>query len=191
MSLEALLKANNCSMYRLAKDTGLSYSIINDLCSGKTKMSNCTVGVAYKIARHLHVSLDELVADYFHPTPAADFELFKSNICHQVKDMGDLDFVIAALQEDRIRALYEQKRYPEALYLLAMVDYLSAQCGLPLCAQYADIRRQKLSDPLYPADVNLTADLLQDETARERCRLNAIPEFKRFNIMETDVRNVV
>ncbi|MBQ1389649.1 MAG: hypothetical protein IIY78_08480, partial [Clostridia bacterium] len=55
----------------------------------------------------------------------ADFETFKSNTCHHVKDMGDLDFIVSVIRSDEIRKLYDRGWYPEALYLLAMLDYIS------------------------------------------------------------------
>ena len=79
------------------------------------------------------------------------FETYKSTVCHQVKDMGDIDFIIEALESDKIRKLYNKKWYPESLYLLAMVDYLSRENDLPVCAEYNDIRAARLSEPIYPA----------------------------------------
>ena len=52
----------------------------------------------------------------------SDFELFKSNTCHRLKELGDIDFVIELLEEDSIRKYYNKKWYPESLYLLAMHD---------------------------------------------------------------------
>lgn len=63
----------------------------------------------------------------------SSFETFKSNICHQVKEMGDIAFIIDTLENNRIRSLYEKRWYPETLYLLGMVDYLSGINGLPAC----------------------------------------------------------
>ena len=42
------------------------------------------------------------------------FESYKSTICHQVKELGDLRFIIDILQNDKIRTLYQAKQYPKA-----------------------------------------------------------------------------
>lgn len=55
------------------------------------------------------------------------FELFKSNVCHRLKEQGDIDFLIETLKEDMIRQYYDKKWYPESFYLLAMVDYISRE----------------------------------------------------------------
>lgn len=39
--------------------------------------------------------------------------------------MGDIDFIINTLEKDTIRSLYKKRWYPESLYLLGMIDYLS------------------------------------------------------------------
>ena len=121
----------------------------------------------------------------------ASFETFKSNTCHQVKNMGDADFMIHVLESDEIRTLYERKWYPEALYLLAMLDYLSRENNIPLCTKYDDIRTRRLAKPVYPIGVLITSEVLKSEAPLREAEQEAIPEFRRFNIIESDVRNVV
>lgn len=120
-----------------------------------------------------------------------DFEIFKSNICHLVKEMGDLDFIIYILGNDMVRKLYQKEWYPETLYLLAMVDYLSKENDLPICSEYEDLRCQKLSKVIYPSGVTALAGITGDETYKEKALTQAIPEFMRYNIVESEVRNVI
>ena len=118
------------------------------------------------------------------------FDVFKSNICHQVKDLGDIPFIIQLLQSNQIRELYEKKWYPEALYLLAMLDYLSRENNVPICKNYNDIRSSKLQTLLFPSSVVILCKTMKsDEPKKEIIRM-AIPEFLRFNIVESEVRNV-
>ena len=118
------------------------------------------------------------------------FEQFKSNTCHRVKDMGDIPFIIQLLESNQIRRFYEKKWYPEALYLLAMLDYLSRENDVPLCKNYNDIRASKLQRPVYPSSVMVMCELMNSDAPKENCLQKAIPEFLRFNIVECDVRNV-
>ncbi|MCI8646951.1 MAG: hypothetical protein HFE76_09225 [Firmicutes bacterium] len=120
----------------------------------------------------------------------SSFEAFKSNVCHMVKDKGDLDFIIDTLTADEIRTYWKKQWYRESFYLLAMVDYLSRENELPLCREYDDIRGCTLPEPLYPRDIILAARLDASLDLREQSMKEAIPEFKRFNIIESDVRNV-
>jgi hypothetical protein len=119
-----------------------------------------------------------------------DFEIFKSNVCHSVKDNDELDFIVTTLQEDEISRYWNKKWYPEAFYLLAMVDYLSRVNEVPLCTKYDEIRAHSLKEPIYPRDVMLATKLATELDVREKCRRDAIPEFMRFNIVESEVRNV-
>ena len=119
------------------------------------------------------------------------FELFKSNVCHWLKEEGDIDFLIEALEEDTIRKYYNKKWYPECFYLLAMVDYISREIGAPLCSEYDDLRQQRLQKLVYPAGVIVTANVLKNDQIKEEAVKNSIPEFLRHNIVESEVRNVI
>ena len=70
-----------------------------------------------------------------------------------------------------------------------MLDYVSRENGVPLCAEYSDLRSQKLADPVYPSSILAMATVSQ-AAVKEEARLYAIPEFLRFNIIENEVRNV-
>ena len=99
------------------------------------------------------------------------FDVFKSNVCHQVKDQGDLDFIIQTLESGIIRQYADQGWYAECLYLLAMVDYLSRENGLPLCNDYDDLRQMKLKAPLYPFSVAI-ADAISNDQQRMKKKNN-------------------
>ena len=83
------------------------------------------------------------------------FEQFRSSTCHKLKDLGDLPFITQLLESNQISAYYNRKWHPEALYLLAMLDYLSNLNAIPLCCTYNDLRNAKLTQPLSPSEVQL------------------------------------
>ena len=188
MNINAMLAQKGITKYRLAKTSSVPQTTVLDICSGRARIENCSGETLYKLAKTLGTSMESLVEDSMEYRPA--FETFKSNVCHSVKDMGDLDFLINTFESGRIRELLEKGWYAESLYLLAMVDYLSRENGLPLCADYDDIRRAKLKRTLYPAGVlALCAAFKSDEPKSESLR-ESIPEFLRHNIIEAEVRNV-
>lgn len=190
MLINEQLEKRNMTKYRLSRESGVPQATINDICSGKADLEKCAAGTLYKLAKVLEVSIEEIL-DSAKDDYRSAFETFKSNTCHHVKDMGDLDFMIRVLESNEIRILYDKHWYPEALYLLAMLDYLSRVNGIPLCTKYDDIRTKRLSKPLYPADVRLTSEVLKSDTPMRKAEQNAIPEFLRFNIIESEVRSVV
>ena len=95
------------------------------------------------------------------------FELFKSNVCHRLKEQGDIDFLIETLKEDMIRQYYDKKWYPESFYLLAMVDYISRENNVPICNDYDDLRQQKMQKMIYPVGILITASVLSDDSVKE------------------------
>ena len=119
------------------------------------------------------------------------FELFKSIVCHWLKEEGDIDFLIQVLESDLIRKYYNRKWYLESFYLLGMFDYICRINDAPICSEYDDLRRQRMQEIIYPAGVLLTARVLGDESIKEQALKEAIPEILRFNIVESDIRNVI
>lgn len=63
MSLQELLDARGITRYRLAKMSGVSKTVINDICSGKSELENCTVKNVYAIAKALGCSVEKLLKD--------------------------------------------------------------------------------------------------------------------------------
>ena len=121
---------------------------------------------------------------------SSSFELFKSNVCHRVKEMGDVQFIAYILKNDSIRDLYKKKEYPESLYLLAMLDYLSRINDIPLCINYNDLRRCRLRETIYPKSILVAYAVQHRKEIKEDAYRNSIPEFIRFNIVENEVHNV-
>lgn len=190
MLINELLKKQNITKYRLSKKSGVPQATINDICSGKTDLEKCAAGTLYRLAKVLGVSIEEIL-DSAQQEYRCSFETFKSNTCHRVKDLGDVDFMLGLLETDEIRKLYNKQWYPEALYLLAMLDYLSRVNNIPLCTEYNDMRTRKLSKPIFPAGVLITSEVLKSDEPLRKAEREAIPEFLRFNIIENEVRNVV
>lgn len=121
----------------------------------------------------------------------SSFDVFKSNVCHRVKDIGDIQFIIETLSSNIIIDYFNKKWYPESLYLLAMVDFLSRENDVPLCTNYNHLRTCKLDDILYPSSILMSSSLTKNPQLLKDCYEHSIPEFKRFNIVENEVRNVV
>lgn len=184
-----LIKEKNITIYRLSKDSGIPYATVNDICNGRTRLEKCSAETIYKLAKALKVTMETLLEPYI--AERCSFELYKSNVCHRVKALGDIEFVVEVLESNQIRQYYERKWYPECFYLLAMLDYLSRENDIPPCTDYDDLRTRKLNHTLYPASVIAASVAMKDQSIKEKAYKEAIPEFVRFNIVESEVRNVV
>lgn len=189
MTIQQMLSDRNMSIYKLSKSSAVPYATCNDIVSGKAQLAKCSAETVYKIAQALHVSMEDILAPCF--VKRSSFENFKSTICHRVKELGDINFIIETLESQDVRLYYERKWYPESLYLLAMLDYLSRENDVPLCDEYDDLRRYKLEKPIYPASLLALAAAAKSDDELRHAAMTAIPEFKRFNIIENEVRNVI
>ncbi|MBR5975707.1 MAG: helix-turn-helix transcriptional regulator [Clostridiales bacterium] len=189
MTIQDVLKTKNISIYRLSKMCEVPYSTLSDIFNGKVLLVNCSAETVYRLARALDVSMEELLEPYMIKRPY--FENFKSTVCHRLKELGDIDFVIDVLKSDDIRVFYERQWYPESLYLLAMLDYISRENSIPLCEEYDDLRQRTLKSKIYPAGIRALAEASKDKTVLKKAEETAIPEFMRFNIVESEVRDVI
>ena len=188
MVINDLLRNSGFTKYRLSKISGVPYATVSDICSGKARIENCSAETVYKLAKAFDVTMEELVSERLEYRPA--FDTFKSNVCHMVKNMGDIDFIIDTLENDKVRFYFNKKWYLESLYMLAMVDYLSRENDLPLCSDYDDIRAARLREPVYPGSIIVKSVVLKSDKPLKESYEKAIPEFKRFNIVENEIRNV-
>lgn len=189
MTIQEAMKRKNFSIYRLSKMSELPYATVNDICRGKAHLEKCSAETVYRIAQALNVTMEELIAESM--VSRGSFENFKSAICHRLKEQGDIGFLIQTLENGDIRAYYEKRWYPECLYLLAMLDYISRENDIPLCEDFDDLRQCKLEKPIYPAGILALCAAAKDNARMKLAEQQAIPEFRRFNIMEGEVRNVV
>ena len=153
-------------------------------------IEKCSSETVFRLAKALNMTMNELYAQSHNSEARAEFETFKSNVCHAVKEKGDLDFIIDTLREDEVRKYWKRQWYPEAYYTLAMLDYLCRENGLPLCSNYESIRHTSLKKPVFPSDIELAARIDPSLDVKAQSIRESIPEFIRFNIIETDVRNV-
>ncbi|MDO4962417.1 MAG: helix-turn-helix domain-containing protein [Eubacteriales bacterium] len=193
MYLNDILAEKNMSRYRLSKESGVPQTTIADICNGKARLEKCTAETVYRIAQTINVTMESLIEKEIALQKSKNrtsFEVFKSNICHLVKDKGDIDFILEVLTEDTIRELYEKKWYVECFYTLAMVDYLSRKNSVPICTKYNEIRTRKMQETIYPASVILMDEIQKTDANKQESLKNAIPEFLKYNIVEDDIRDV-
>ena len=130
MIIREIMEKNGMTTYRLSKNSGIPYTTVNDICNNKVSLAKCNSETVYKLSKALNVSMEELLEPFIISRP--DFELFKSNVCHSLK-----------VRNDEVNMYYKRCWYPECLYLLAMVDYISRLNDIPLCTNYNQIRRLK------------------------------------------------
>ena len=180
-----LLKERNMSVYQCSKLSGVPYTTLLELVNNKTNIEKCTAETVYRLARTLDVDMEYLLQR----NDIDDFETFKSNVKHSLKDKGDTLFLVETYMNDEISKLWNSHQKAKALYLLATVDYLSRVNNMPIASDYNDLRNYALTKPLLPQDLKL--HYILTNSANNKADLEkSLPEFSRFNIIEIDLRDV-
>ena len=135
MKLKNLMDERQMSIYRLSQISHIPYSTLSDLVNGKTSIMKCSLSTVSKIANALQVDVNVFVEPedkFARWYDEQSFELFKSNVCHILKNQGDIAFIIDTLEQDRIRTLYQRHQFAKAFYMLAMLDYLCRVNDIPI-----------------------------------------------------------
>lgn len=188
MLIRERIEKDSRSLYKLAKDSGIPYSTLRDLREGKTDGTNISAVTACRLATALNLSTDELMEPYLHER--INFTQYKSNVCHELKSLGDAGFIRKAITDNFVEIYFKRGWYPEALYLVAMADYLCRIHNIPTYSGFEKYRNCRLDEDIYPAGIICLDAANGNNKAKEQAHKEAIPEFKRFGIMEGDVRDV-
>lgn len=188
--LEDYLKEKNMTVYECSKRAGIPYSTLSDLAKGKKQIEKCSAEMVYKLAKVLDTSV-EILLDELHIPKRPDFELFKSNVCHDIKRKGDLNFIVETIQSQTIRKFWSIKWYLEAMYLIGILDYLCRINNIPKCSDYDYYRGYKMENLIYPRSVKYEELLSKSSNIKQYCYQNAIPELLIFNIVEGEIRDVI
>jgi len=185
MSFITLVRQQKMSGYRLSKKSGIPQTTVTDLLSRKASLLKCNAETLYRLARVLGVSMEDLLESEMKKKSRSDsFDTFRNDECRQLKKMGDIPYLIALLESGRIQKLYHDAILPQAFYLVAMADYLSGLHNVPLCKDFHAIRKKKLAKAIYP----FSSKTANNPAGFKKLEEAALPEFKRFAIMEDDVR---
>ena len=191
--LRLLLLKKNITLYRLEKETGLPHSTLNDIYHERVDVTKVSAFVLKAIATVLDITMDKLYdyltyKDLSLITCDGDFDLFKSNLCHQAKRLTYEKFIEMYSENDEIRKLFEEQKYLESMYLLSMLDYLSLLSGKNKRSDLEDIRNYRFDSLVVSESIYY---LLKNKSIKlEDIYKDALPEFLKHNIVESDIEKV-
>ena len=114
VTLNTIMQNKKVSKYRLSKNSCIPYSTLSDILNGKARLEKCSAETVYKLSGELLVSMETLLAPYLEKR--CSFELFKSNVCHHLYALGDIDFIIQTLENNKIREYYVRQWFPECFF---------------------------------------------------------------------------
>lgn len=189
MDYTFLLEYEGMSIYECSKRSGIPYSTLADIMKGKTPIEKVSFKNAKALAETMDMSMEDLYAQ-MHTPKRTSFETFKSQTRHEVKMLGDVEFINVTIHSKMIEKYWHLEWFYEALYLLAMIDYLCRINKIAKAKQYDEFREYKLPEPVYPMDISIAAKLNKKLDIRREAMKESVPEFARHNIVEKDIRDV-
>ena len=63
MNINDILQQKNMTKYKLSKISGVAFTTVSEITTGKTNIKNCTGETLYKIADALDVRIEDLLAE--------------------------------------------------------------------------------------------------------------------------------
>lgn len=185
--LEELMKQYKTTMEDLMIYTNLAEDKLMSFITGDISILDCPVKIFADLAKTFGLTVQELwdMAEHYDFDPKA-FEIFKSNTCHAVKEMGNKEFINEIVNKEYIEDYWDNKNRLCACYLLAMIDYLCRLENLPLIEKFDCIRGYRLPKLIYPYSFNFA----NNPNMIKKALAQAIPEFYKHGIVEGDIFNV-
>lgn len=160
--LPIILLEKNMSLSDLEKKSGVAHATLFDIYSGKTDFKKCSIDTAIKIANALNMDVKELYNKLTYKDLSSvvinrDFDLFRSNVLHDIKRMGYASFIEKYSNEPNI--LFSNKEYDKSIYLTSLLDEICLKHNQNINQQYKEIREYKLDKLLVPGSVYIKMSL--------------------------------
>ena len=85
---------------------------------------------------------------------------------------------------------FKEKQFAKSFYLCAFVDYASDENHIKRSKELDFFRTLSLFEPLYPQGVIILDNTLKTNKNKKEALKKSIPQFKKYNIIESDINNV-
>ncbi|MCR5067175.1 MAG: helix-turn-helix transcriptional regulator [Erysipelotrichaceae bacterium] len=185
MSFSDLLRERQLSVSALSRISNVPAALISDLNRGQTSLFEVSGQELYDLSQALGLTIEQLLQQEKLLRPR--FENFKKDCKKRLRVLGDHDFITDVIDSKDIDFFIRHKWYPEAFYLLALLDYVCTRNKVMLYPDYKKLRSMKLSQPVYPDEVIILASSINSDRPMHEARKQAMPEFLRYNIVEISV----
>ncbi|MBR5048957.1 MAG: helix-turn-helix transcriptional regulator [Erysipelotrichaceae bacterium] len=185
MSFGDLLRERQLSVSALSRISNVSAALISDLSRGQTSLFEVSGQDLYGLSQALGMTIEQLLQCERLLRPR--FENFKKDCKKRLRVLGDHDFITDVIESQDINFFFSHKWYPETFYLLALLDLVCQRNGVLLYPDYKDLRTMRLSQTIYPDEVVILASSVSSERPLQEALKHAMPQFLRYNIVETDI----
>ena len=117
------------------------------------------------------------------------WEPFRSEVSHYIRYSTKGVFVRDVVRYNTIPILWEKHEYAKALYLLALLDFISKEKGISLVPEYDEYRVRSMGNTMFPSGIIMLDLASKTDTEKnkmlELCKKNELSkEFLKYNIAE-------
>ena len=112
MNIKLYLRENRISVREMSVITSIPYSTLNDIVNNKVNLEECQYKTLKKIAVFLKVNIEDLVYEN------EDFQTFRNEIHHSLKDNGEIETLIYILENRKIDYYMLHEDMLKAMYLI-------------------------------------------------------------------------
>lgn len=179
MNLKNKLEKRNISLEELSGILTIPLHLLKEIADEEIDLEDCKYKYVKKLASFFGVSTDFLVYK------EERFDIFRSNLHHELKNKGDIGIVEKILSNRLIDYYVFHEDYIKAMYLLATLDYLSKKNNIEICKNYNTMREKRFQDPIFMGKNLFGVEDLEEE--KKKC----IPEFLKYNIFEGDLYDAI
>ncbi|MGE4413036.1 MAG: transcriptional regulator [Candidatus Caldatribacteriota bacterium] len=127
MSIQEIIKEKGMSKYSLSKISGVPWSTLSDICSGKTDLNRCSVKTLSKLSKVLEIPIEEIME--------LEIEIKEDINDGKPKDKSYLETNLSETLGGALRA-YVQGEKEEVLHLDCLWNELYGSINADLWAGY-------------------------------------------------------
>ena len=196
MTIKDFFNRDNCTIEEFSAESGIPESTLGDILNGVSCLQFCQARTINKLSKALCMDVDDILrlepairSGSWIPDPTIDpvhefdnpayFAGFRRQMIEEITRKGEEAFVFNTLTSERVEDIYLDSDYPEALYLIGLVDYLAAKNGLLRITRYDRYRADMMKNPVIAPMAK------QVPFYTPGAILPAIPQLLKFNFIET------
>ena len=193
MNIRDITNCIGISFEELVERTGIPASTLSDIMSGRSDLSHCKAKSLQKLANGLELKMEDILdlerftedlpAPVVYPiheliAPHA-FIFFRNAMLYYLDTLGEKGFIKYIVEKRLIEHMYSRDYFPEALYLIGLLDYLCDKNEMTRLTCYNLYRGETMKEPIFAQ--NAKANPMVDYA----CFKDVIPQILKFNFIET------
>ncbi len=195
MTIKDFFNRENTTIAEFSVDSGIPESTLGDILTGTTDLRFCQARTINKLSKALCMNVDDILRlepvtqECWIPDPVLNpvhkfekplrFAAFRKKMVSEIAHKGEEEFVLDTLRCEKVEDLYCKTQYPEALYLIGLLDYLAAKNDILRITRYDRYRAETMKGTIFAPMAKC-----MPPCADSVIMPDAIPQLLKFNFIE-------